>query len=228
MNKTLEFLRAKFTEYLPERFKTLAIRFDKSPIATVAGLAQFNQTRASYIAQTSLYGYLKTRMGTRFVSMFEDDVFVATIRASRTQVFMSCLSDLTIHSIGLAVNAQHFSQQDAAFFARYCFELALSDALSEDIEARGLEEAIDHFANRADGAAWATVATGETAFAGSCDDLIRFAPVIDEFKELDHEIVRNSIRFRWRDVREQLRKRIDGPAICIDWQANLPVQGPSA
>jgi hypothetical protein len=38
--------------------------------------------------------------------------------------------------------------------------------------------------------------------------LLRYAPIVDEFKELDREIVRNSIRFRWRDVRAQLRRRL--------------------
>ena len=43
--------------------------------------------------------------------------------------------------------------------------------------------------------------------------------IADELKEQDGEIVTNSIRFRWRDVREQLRKRIDRDAICAEWRA---------
>ena len=43
---------------------------------------------------------------------------------------------------------------------------------------------------------------------------MRFAPVIDEYKALDREIVTNSIRFRWRDARDQLRRRLDAPALA--------------
>jgi len=61
-------------------------------------------------------------------------------------------------------------------------------------------------------------AAGEAAFAGSVADLIRFAPVVDEFKMLDGKFVANSIRFRWRDVREQFRRRADAAAIVADWR----------
>ena len=48
---------------------------------------------------------------------------------------------------------------------------------------------------------WAAAAAGEAAFAGSAADLVRVAPVAEEFKALDRPIVRNSMRFRWREVR---------------------------
>ena len=72
----------KFAEMLPNPLKALAIRFDKSPIDSVDGLAEFARTRSSYVAQTSLYGYLKARMGTRFPVYFEDEVFSVSIRAA--------------------------------------------------------------------------------------------------------------------------------------------------
>ena len=55
--------------------RVFGIRFDKSPIQTVEALTDFVETRAAYVAQTSLYGYLKTRMGTRYPHMFRDEVF---------------------------------------------------------------------------------------------------------------------------------------------------------
>jgi hypothetical protein len=58
---------------------------------------------------------------------------------------------------------------------------------------------------------------GAGAFAGSERDLVRHAPVIEDFKRLDGEIVGSSIRFRWRDVREQFGKRVDGAAVCRAW-----------
>ena len=46
-------------------------RLDKSRIDNLASLIDFIHTRAAYVAQTSLYGYLKTRMGTRYRVIFE-------------------------------------------------------------------------------------------------------------------------------------------------------------
>ena len=37
-------------------------------------LAEFLNSRASHVAQTSLYGYLRTRAGTRFPELFDDDL----------------------------------------------------------------------------------------------------------------------------------------------------------
>ena len=41
-------------------------------IADRDSLAAFLGTRASHVAQTSLYGYLRTRAGTRFPELFEN------------------------------------------------------------------------------------------------------------------------------------------------------------
>ena len=42
-------------------------------------LAIFLNTRASHVAQTSLYGYLRTRAGTRFPEMFENPDILKSI-----------------------------------------------------------------------------------------------------------------------------------------------------
>ena len=78
---------------------------------------------------------------------------------------------------------------------------------------------ISDFASRSGLTDWDAAGVGETAFSKSPNALVEFAPVVDEYKEADREIVMNSIRFRWRDVREQLRKKIDPEAIVQDWTA---------
>ena len=55
---------------------------------------------------------------------------------------------------------------------------------------------------------WSTAAEGENAFLTSPTDLLRFAPIADHLKALDEEIVVNSTRFRWRDIRNQLKSRV--------------------
>ena len=69
---------------------------------------------------------------------------------------------------------------------------------------------------------WPNAAIGEAAFDGSVKDLIRFAPVVDEFKALDEEIVTNSIRFRWLDVKQQLKKRLNAAGVASDWHETGP------
>ena len=63
---------------------------------------------------------------------------------------------------------------------------------------------------------WAAVDDGEQAFSASPDALIRWAPVLDELKQLDEAIVRNSVRFRWQEVRRDLRACLDARAVLGD------------
>lgn len=192
-------------------------RFDKSPLDTVAATENFVRTRASYIAQTSLYGYLKTRMGTQYRAFFEDEVFSHSIRISAGKLFASCLSDLTIYSVAHIVQDSKLPAPRAQGLAGHFYKNGLRDGL-EDIapEERpaGTEAA---FKDRIASVDWPQMAEGRAAFLGSETDLIRFAPVIDEYKKLDDEIVTNSIRFRWTDVRSQFRKRITPAAVARDW-----------
>ncbi len=43
----------------------------------------------------------------------------------------------------------------------------------------------------------------------SSDTFFKWAPIAEEFKRDDEEIMRNSMLFRWIEVRRELRSRID-------------------
>jgi hypothetical protein len=192
-------------------------RFDKSPLDTVAATENFVRTRASYIAQTSLYGYLKTRMGTQYRALFEDDVFSHSIRLSAGKLFASCLSDLTVYSVAHIVQDGELPAPRAQGLAEHIYQNGLREGL-EDIKPEERPSGTKAtFSERIASVDWPQMAEGRAAFLGSETDLIRFAPVIDEYKKLDDEIVTNSIRFRWTDVRSQFRKRIAPGAVARDW-----------
>ena len=62
-----------------------------------------------------------------------------------------------------------------------------------------------------------------TVFAAITDDdlaltlglgtLLHWAPVIKNLKELDDEIVRKSVRFRWQEVCREFRSSLDAAAV---------------
>jgi hypothetical protein len=199
--------------------EALADRLFPRPIATADDLARFVGQRAALVAQTSLFGYLKTRMGTSFPRYFEDDAFSQVIRTAAVRLFVSCASDLSVHAVALAGDGR-LDRSASEGLARHCFAGALAEALP-DADAAPPGAAAD-FDARAGRTAWASAARGEAAFAGSVQDLVRHAPVIDAFKDADAPIVFNSIRFRWREVRAQLRRRLDAEAVCADWLARHP------
>jgi len=191
----------------------LGPRFERHAIDTPDLLADFLRTRSSYVAQTALYGYLKARMGTSFRRYFEDDAFSAAIRTASIALFLSCLSDLTVFAVALAARDGALPAGGAAALAARCFRQAAARGLDGAGAGAVPAEALERFERRIGATDWRAAAEGRRAFAGSEADLVRFAPVIDEYKALDREIVTNSIRFRWGDVRDQIRRRLDAPAL---------------
>ena len=201
---------------------SFAERIWPRPIVSVDELARFVGQRAALVAQTTLYGYLKTRMGTKFVRYFEDEVFAAGIKAGAVRQFVSCASDLSVHAAALVAAAGRLDGEAAAGMARRCFAAALRQGLEDVAAGMVPADAEVAFAARTLRTDWAGAAEGEAAFARSIADLIGNAPVVDDFKLHDAEIVRASIRFRWREVRKELRRRLDAGAVASDWRAGGP------
>ena len=214
------FSASRFAALIPGSWRrTFGIRFDKSAIQNVDNLAEFIQTRSAYIAQTSLYGYLKTRMGTRFRQIFEDDKFLPSINKAKWLTYGACLSDLTVFAAAMTGVEGRLGKNEISNLARKCFEAAVQQTFEGDEADEVRAEIVERFEARLEQTHWPNAAIGEYAFTSSPKVLLESAPIADELKEQDVEIVTNSIRFRWRDVREQLRRRIDRDAICAEWQA---------
>lgn len=178
-----------------------------------AALGEFLQTRASFMAQTSLYGYLRTRAGMRYPELFDDDPFVAAINIAKWHVWLACLSDIAIYS-GSRL-ARHAPRQ-----AGQVGELmrTLVDGI---LESTGVpEEAGSEFAphaqrvrERVARSDWLAVGDDEDAFTESPGALVHWAPIVDVLKELDEEIVRNSVRYRWQEVRRDFNRDLDAAAV---------------
>ena len=62
-----------FKTYLFAMFKAFV---PKGKISNLDELETFIQTKSAWVSQVTLYGYLKTRMGTRYVLHFENDIFM--------------------------------------------------------------------------------------------------------------------------------------------------------
>jgi hypothetical protein len=64
---------------------------------------------------------------------------------------------------------------------------------------------------------WSDIAVGPAAFQSSSDAVFRWAPIADELKCDDEEILRNSIHLRWIGVRRDLKAVFQHAAIADDW-----------
>ncbi len=200
-------------------FKSIAERFDRTPIESVENLHLFARTRASFVAQTSLFGYLKARMGTQFREYFTDDIFAQAIQESSVKVFVSCLSDLTVYVVANVADSGRLTRTEAEAMARQCFDLGMRGGLVDIDRKMVPADARERFEQRLRETDWSAATAGDVAFALSPGDLTRFAPVIDDFKKLDRKIVATSIGNKWREVRTSFRDRAVPDRIAIDWRS---------
>jgi hypothetical protein len=183
------------------------------PITTPAALGRFLDSRASFVAQTSLYGYLRTRAGMRYPELFEDDAFIASINIAKWQLWLDCLADLAVHAGSrLAQQAPRRVPDVAALMCSVTDEVLAHAATPPDAGPEFAAHAA-RVRDRVRRTDWLAVGTDEAAFTASPAGLVRWAPVLDELKQLDEEIVRNSVRFRWQQVRRDLALHLDVEAV---------------
>lgn len=185
----------------------------REPVDDPTALKRFLTTRASFMAQSSLYGYLKTRAGVRFPELFASDAFIGSINIAKWNIWVACLADLSVYAGGLVAGRTGAPQADVARLMD-AVVTAVLDATGKPGDAGSeFPQLVDQLRERLRACDWASVQDNETPFSESPGALVRWAPVIDELKRLDEEIVRNSVRFRWQDVRRDLRRDLDADAL---------------
>ena len=176
-------------------------------------LVSFLQSRASFVAQTSLYGYLRTRAGMRYPELFENDDFVASINIAKWQLWLACLSDLTVYVGGLLRQRTGVSDRQVGDLLQEVVDDILALTGVPPDSGGDFEQNANAVRARIAACDWAAVTDDDGPFTESPQALVRWAPVIDELKRIDAPIVLNSVRFRWQEVRRQLRRGLDARAI---------------
>lgn len=198
---------------LHDYFGSLGRRRRGEPIRDRASLRYFLQTRASYVAQISLYGYLRTRAGMLYPQLFDDDEYVRSINIAKWHIWLACLSDLSVYAGGLLLRDSHASTSEVGALMEQLVATVLDDT-GVPAEADGEFSAhAERVRMRLKLCDWERVTDDATPFSESPPALIRWAPVVDSFKEVDEAIVKNSIRFRWQGIRRELRRSLDAAAV---------------
>lgn len=199
---------------------TLGLSQKRDPVSSPEELRRFVQQRAKYMAQTTLYGYLKTRAGTRYTSLFEDEVFVESINIAKWEIYFACVSDLVVYSVArLGHTAQAAPDEMAAIAEHLVVTLFREEDEAPNEFAPRFAKAEDAFLIRAKALDWTGVDDREKAFGQSPQALIEWAPIAPQLKEFDTEIVINSMRFKWKHVRDEVRDQMQSAAVVAAWRA---------
>lgn len=183
------------------------------PVSDRAALRQFLESRANYVAQVSLTGYLRTRAGARFPELFDDDAFVVSINQAKWHIWLACLSDLAVYAGLLILRRTNAPVEITRALVQSVVEDLLNETGSPSDAGPEFTAHAEQVRARLAHCDWSGLNDDESAFSESPDALVRYAPVIDELKVLDAPIVRNSVRFRWQEVRRDLRRDLRADAV---------------
>tara|TARA_Y200000002_G_C22417797_1_gene552567 strand:+ start:52 stop:675 length:624 start_codon:yes stop_codon:yes gene_type:complete len=176
----------------------------KKKISNVDELEEFIQTKSAWVTQVTLYGYLKTRMGTRYVLHFENDKFMESVNLAKWNMYAVALQDLTFFTFSnLKANFNYQGMKNA----EEIFFKILDDEISNKMPLDVIEEAKRSFNERLESINWDTY-HNDLPFNPSALSLFKWAPIADELKKLDRKIVLNSVILKWDVVKKEFKERV--------------------
>ena len=189
-------------EYFKEYFSPFLKYFKKTKkIKNYSDLKDFIKTKSAWVTQVTLYGYLKTRMGAKYVLMFEDEIFLGSINKAKWNIYVVALQDLTFYSISYLKNERNFHDIEKS---KEIYYQILEEELQNEIPKEIFEEAKKKFSERYEKINWIdyyqSLPFNESALA-----LYEWSPIAEELKILDKKIVLNSMILKWDNVKKEFK-----------------------
>ena len=179
-------------------FKKITNQFRK--INSKENLKNFIQERSAHVTQTTLYGYIKTRIGSRYAMMFEDEVFLKSINLAKWNIYMAALTDCTFYVFSYLIDKKNLKQNDA---------LEIFIEIIENEKSNGLEDKLFkntklEFSQRLKEIDWKTYHQ-VNPFKNSGLSLLKWSPIAENLKIFDKEIVLNSIKLKWNLIENEFK-----------------------
>ena len=191
-----------FKVYLFALFKAF---IPKKKIKNLDELEHFIQTKSAWVTQVTLYSYLKTRMGTRYVLHFDNDVFMSSLDIAKWNIYSVALQDLTLFTFSylkVNFNYQNIDQ------SKEIFSKILENEISNKMPLNIIEEAKKSFDERLQNINW-EIYYKDLPFNPSALSLYKWAPIAEELKTLDRKIVLNSMILKWDIIKKEFEKLIE-------------------
>ena len=190
-----------FKTYLFAMFKAF---IPKKKIKTLDELEQFIQTKSAWATQVTLYNYLKTRMGTRYVLHFDNDEFMKSVNEAKWNIYSIALQDLTFFTFSYLKVHSNFHE---TYKSKEIFLKILDDETTNNMPLNIIEEAKKEFDERIIKIDWEKY-YNDRPFNPSALSLYKWAPIADELKTLDRKIVLNSVILKWDVIKKEFKDRI--------------------
>ena len=190
-----------FRVYLFSLFKGI---LPKKKIKNIDDLTLFIQTKSAWVSQVTLYNYLKTRMGTKWVLHFDDEKFLASINKAKWNIYSVALQDLTFYSLSYLNIFYNYKETNKA---NEIYEEILNKECKNGMPEEIILKAKKKFTERLQKIDWNTY-YNSWPFNESALTLYEWAPIADELKVLDRKIVLNSMILKWDNIKDEFAKLI--------------------
>ena len=191
-----------FKVYLLAMFKSI---LPKKKIRDLTDLENFIQKKSAWVSQVTLYGYLKTRMGTKYVLHFDDEKFLGSINTAKWNIYSIALQDLTFYTLSyLKVIKNYQNTEKSKIIYNSILEKEKNNGMPEDI----INSAKTIFQERYDNINWEKY-FNNLPFNKSALALYDWAPIAEELKTLDRKIVLNSMILKWDNIKDEFNKLIN-------------------
>ena len=192
---------ADFKVYLFALFKSI---LPKKKIKNIEDLKLFIQKKSAWVSQVTLYNYLKTRMGTKWVLHFDDEKFLSSINKAKWNIYSVALQDLTFYSLSY-LNVFYNYQETSK--AKEIYEEILIKELENGMPEEVISSAKEKFGERLQKIDW-KIYYKSWPFNESALTLYEWAPIAEELKTLDRKIVLNSMILKWDNIKAEFKKLI--------------------
>ena len=193
-----------FSDFKVYLFALFKVFIPKKKIKNLDELENFIQTKSAWVTQVTLYSYLKTRMGTKYVLHFDNDVFMSSVNLAKWNIYFVALQDLTFFTFSyLKVN---FNYQDINQ-SKEIFYKILDDETSNKMPLEIIDEAKKTFDERLENINFDTY-YNDLPFNPSALSLYKWAPISEELKTLDRKIVLNSMILKWDIIKKEFESLI--------------------
>ena len=193
-------------QYLIDYFKPILKFFKtKAKNKNYEDLKNFIQKKSAWISQVTLYGYLKTRMGAKYVLMFEDEIFLGSINKAKWNIYAVALQDFCLYSISYlkGIYQKHDTEK-----AKEIFLDILNEEEKNQMPIDILEKTKKEFDERLSKIDWEKHYK-DLPFNNSALALYEWSPIADELKSLDRKIVLNSMILKWDIIKKEFSQIIN-------------------
>ena len=191
-----------FKVYFLALFKSI---LPKKKIKNLSDLETFIQKKSAWVSQVTLYSYLKTIMGTKYVLHFDNEKLLSSINKAKWNIYSVALQDLTFFSfsyLNVFFNYDDIIKSKDIFFS--ILDKEKINGMPDDVFNSAKKSFEDRFQKVDWKKYYNSLPFNESALA-----LYHWAPIADELKTLDRKIVLNSMILKWDNIKDEFTRLIN-------------------